>query len=75
MVKKNFRKISRSVGYLIDTIVRFSLNYKKAGPKIQSPKLASRPIWQVKQRWARRFDLTRAKISIYKKTFLTNNGA
>src|SRR3569623_370052 len=54
---------------LFNVIVRLSPNYKKAGSKIQSPKEASRPIWQVKQRWARRFDPTRAKILIYKKTF------
>ena len=33
-------------------------------------KEAARPIWQAKQRWAHRFDPTRAKILIYKKIFL-----
>uniref|UniRef100_A0A914D706 Uncharacterized protein n=1 Tax=Acrobeloides nanus TaxID=290746 RepID=A0A914D706_9BILA len=32
---------------------RANPNYKKAGLKIQSPKSASRPIWQVKQHWTR----------------------
>jgi hypothetical protein len=51
-------------------IVRFSPNYKKAGPNIQSPKLASRPIWQVKQRWARRFDPIGRKFRYTTKLFL-----
>jgi hypothetical protein len=31
---------------------------------------AARPIWQVKQRWARRFDLASAKILIFKEILL-----
>ena len=44
---------------------------KKAGPKIQSPRSASRLIWQVKQRWTLSSIPTRVKLLIYKKTFLT----
>ena len=39
---------------------------KKAGPKIQRPKLASRSIWQVKQRWANIVDSTSIRFFVSK---------
>ena len=43
---------------------------KKSGDDDQVVQGAAHPIWQVKQRWARRFDPARAKILIFKKILL-----